>query len=316
MVYNSLLEAVAVCDKFPYVQDKSSSEEIHHAIPFKLGQSTVGNVLPSVMPQLAKYNSQFDAPPFSIKEGVCVSFSPWVDTRHKRTEVVKQLMDTWRAEGTFAVLGGWRNELYPVYGPDGIAFTMERAATPLFGVSTFGVHLNAYVTEADGTIKMWVAKRAPTKQTWPGYLDNCVAGGISYEYNIKETIIKECEEEASIPAHIAEKAQSIGSVTYYTYSSGGLQPETQYGFDLEMPAGFTPTPCDGEVECFYLWPLEKVKETILKGEWKANCAIVAIDFMMRHSFITPDEEPDYIDISYRCHRRLEFPTPKRQIVHE
>jgi hypothetical protein len=47
----------------------------------------------------------------------------------------------------------------------------------------------------------------------------------------------------------------------------------RYGFDLEMPADFTPTPCDGEVERFYLWPLDKVKETILNGEWKANCAI-------------------------------------------
>jgi hypothetical protein len=174
MIYNSLLEAVAACDKFPYVTDKNSQDEIHHATPFKLGASTIGNVLPSVIQELQKYNGRFDAPPFNIREGILVCFAPWVDTPQKRTEEVKQLMDTWRAEKTFGVLGGWRNELYPVYDVAGIAFTMERAATPLFGVSTFGVHLNAYVTEADGTIKMWVAKRAPTKQTWPGYLDNCV----------------------------------------------------------------------------------------------------------------------------------------------
>lgn len=78
-----------------------------------------------------------------------------------------------------------------------------------------------------------------------------------------------------------------------------------------MPKDFTPTPRDGEVECFYLWPLEKVKETILNNEWKRNCALVAIEFMIRHSFITPDEESDYININYSLHRRLEFPTPRK-----
>lgn len=74
---------------------------------------------------------------------------------------------------------GWRNELYPVYGdlsrPDNVAFVMERAATPIFGISTFGCHLNAYIKGSDGTIKMWIARRSKTKQTWPGYLDNCVS---------------------------------------------------------------------------------------------------------------------------------------------
>ncbi|RCI02923.1 hypothetical protein CU098_012753, partial [Rhizopus stolonifer] len=52
-----------------------------------------------------------------------------------------------------------------------------------------------------------------------------------------------------------------------------------------------------------------VKQTILNGEWKVNSAIVMIDFMLRHSFITPDEDPDYIQISYHLHRKLQFPTP-------
>lgn len=69
---------------------------------------------------------------------------------------------------------GWRDELYPVYGPHGSLLEMERAATPLFGLATFGVHLNVYIADASG-IKMWVARRSSTKGTWPGYLDNCVS---------------------------------------------------------------------------------------------------------------------------------------------
>ena len=74
---------------------------------------------------------------------------------------------------------GWRNEIFPVYGDasrtDNVAFVIERAGTPLFGISQFGAHLNCYVREADGSIKIWVARRSLTKQTWPGLLDNCVS---------------------------------------------------------------------------------------------------------------------------------------------
>jgi hypothetical protein len=32
-----------------------------------------------------------------------------------------------------------------------------------------------------------------------------VAGGITYKYSTHQTMVKECDEEASIPEHIAEK---------------------------------------------------------------------------------------------------------------
>jgi hypothetical protein len=38
---------------------------------------------------------------------------------------------------------------------------MERAATPLFGVVTYGVHATMYTQD----YRLWVAKRALTKQT-------------------------------------------------------------------------------------------------------------------------------------------------------
>ncbi|KAI8379362.1 NUDIX hydrolase domain-like protein [Radiomyces spectabilis] len=313
MAFENLLQVVAHCDKFPYHIDLEHKDEIHHVVPLCLGPHVIGNILPSVLPHLKQYNDSQSPAPFVIASNV--TFASWVDSFEKRTQVVKQLMDTWRAQTVFSALAGWRNELYPVYGDssrvDNVAFVMERAATPLFGISTFGVHLNAYVRDQDNDIKMWVARRALTKPTWPGLLDNCVAGGISYKYSTKETIVKECDEEASIPADLAVKAQNASCVSYYTYTEHGLQPETQYIFDLALPAHFTPTPRDGEVQCFYLWPMDKVKETILNGEWKPNCALVAIDFMIRHGMINADEEPDYIEISYRLHRRLPFPTPKK-----
>jgi phosphoribosylaminoimidazole (AIR) synthetase len=52
-------------------------------------------------------------------------------------------------------------------------FEVERVGSFLFGTSSFGVHLNGY-TFVDGEMKMWIARRSPTKQTWPGMLDNMV----------------------------------------------------------------------------------------------------------------------------------------------
>lgn len=96
-------------------------------------------------------------------------------------------------------------------------------------------------------------------------------------------MVKECDEEASIPEHIAEKvglageirsiifngvpdsnarfqSRNCGAITYFTYSENGLQPETQYIFDLQLPSDVTPKPQDGEVECFYLWTLDEVRK--------------------------------------------------------
>ncbi|KAI8089486.1 NUDIX hydrolase domain-like protein [Halteromyces radiatus] len=306
MVFANYLQVVQHCDSVTYNKDQQG-------IPFQLEDGTVvGTLLPRVVTALITYNNTMTPSPFLIS-GTHVQFNTHVTNMVERTQEVATLMTQWRKDKVFPALAGWRDELYAVYGPGGVpAFVMERAATPLFGISTFGVHINVFGRDQD-TIKMWVARRSLTKQTWPGLLDNCVAGGIPYTYSTKETVIKECDEEASIPASIAAHAKSTGAVSYYTMSEHGLQPETEYVYDLELPTDCQPTPKDGEVECFYFWTLDQVKDSILKGDWKPNCALVAIDFMIRHGHITPDNEPDFIDIMYHLHRKLEFPSPKKTL---
>ena len=55
---------------------------------------------------------------------------------------------------------------------------------------------------------------------------------------------------------------------------------------------------DGEVESFQLknfaWVIEKLAEGGEKG-YKPNCNLVVIDFLLRHSIITP-ESPYYLDL--------------------
>ena len=80
---------------------------------------------------------------------------------------------------------------------------------------------------------MWIGKRASNKPSWPGWLDNAVAGGIAYTNSVKETLIKEAMEEASLPSHIAEKAQSVGAITYFYATQTELQPETQLSVNCD-----------------------------------------------------------------------------------
>jgi 8-oxo-dGTP pyrophosphatase MutT (NUDIX family) len=235
----------------------------------------------------------------------------------KRSILVAQTMAKAEDEGTFRVLKGWRNELYPVYGPDGeLLLNIERAASPLFGVVTYGVHMTAYVRAQEG-IKLWVPRRAKNKQTYGGMLDNTVAGGLSTGEVPFECLVREASEEASLPEDLVRKgARAAGTVSYFYVRderAGGeiglLQPECQYVYDLEVGEDVLPKPCDDEVEDFYLWTVEEVQRALARGEFKPNCALVLLDFLIRHGILTPENEEDYIEIVSRLHRRLEFPTP-------
>jgi 8-oxo-dGTP pyrophosphatase MutT (NUDIX family) len=52
--------------------------------------------------------------------------------------------------------------------------------------------------------------------SFPGYLDNTVAGGIPSGMPIFESLVKECMEEASIGPDIVHKyARAAGSISYF-----------------------------------------------------------------------------------------------------
>ena len=122
--------------------------------------------------------------------GPSVTFRGWLDTPSKRTAIMKELCERWRDTELFPDVCGpkkWRAEMYPVYAdPFGFhdhpnhgsderqpqlnyAFEMERSACALFGVVTYGVHMNIYkeTVQENGQkqLHIWVPTRALTKQT-------------------------------------------------------------------------------------------------------------------------------------------------------
>ncbi|KAH9474577.1 hypothetical protein JR316_0013039 [Psilocybe cubensis] len=268
--------------------------------------------------------------------GPSVSFRNWLDTPSKRTAAMKELCERWRDTGLFSNVCGpkkWRNEMYPVYSdPFGFhdhplvagheeglnfAFEMERSACALFGVVTYGVHLSIYdeVLQEDGQrkLRMWVPTRALTKPTFPGLLDNTVAGGIPSGMPIFDSLVKECMEEASIEPEIVNKyTRAVGSISYfYRASTGWLQPEVEYVYDIQIPpnvdpAPFTPRPLDGEVESFEFVSHDKLLQQLQAGLFKPNCGLVILDLFIRLGYITPDNEPDFLKIINRLHGTFDY----------
>ncbi|KDQ56717.1 hypothetical protein JAAARDRAFT_194689 [Jaapia argillacea MUCL 33604] len=315
-------------------------------VPFYLAPSrsspVIGLLRPSIVAKLREEHESTQrhggpaawhfSSPFSTPD-LFVSFASPTFTPAQRTAIMKNLCERWRDTGFQPNIIGpskWRDELYPIYrdpfgaayvkwdgwetrGEENWAFDMERSACALFGVVTYGVHMTVYREAVEGEsegVKIWVPTRAKTKPTWPGYLDNTVAGGITSGMSMFESIVKEAMEEASIEESIVRKyAKSVGGVSYFFMTSQGwLQPEVEYVYDLKIPAGveFEPKPSDGEVECFELLSLDEVTSRMHAGLFKPNCAIVIIDFMIRHGHVTPDNEPDYMSILTRLHGRFEY----------
>ena len=159
---------------------------------------------------------------------------------------------------------------------------VDRAAVAWLGVAAQGVHLNGFVRHG-AQRSLWVARRSRDKATFPGHLDNLVAGGQSLGMTPQQTLVKECQEEASLPPDLAGHAVAVGSIAYLQQDGLGSKADTLWLFDLELPPEFVPRPTDGEVEAFELWPCARVVAS-LAGDamWKPNCALVVLDFLLRH----------------------------------
>ncbi|XP_072181593.1 uncharacterized protein [Diadema setosum] len=233
-----------------------------------------------------------------------IHLSSALTTYAERTAKVADFLQRCRETDAFVALRGWRNENYAVSKSfsDTPLLEMERSATSLFGIKQYGVHVNGYCRHPTKGLCLWIGRRSPTKQTYPNKLDNIAAGGLAAGLGVKECMMKECEEEASIPREVSEKAVSVGTISYFFEDERGLFPETQFIFDLELSPEFEPKVCDGEVSEFFLWPVEKVKKEIASDQFKPNCGLVNLDFLLRHGYITPDTEPHYIDFTTKMHQ--------------
>jgi len=200
----------------------------------------------------------------------------------------------------------WRNETFDVAPRWGapVVFRLDRGAVPFFGTRAYGVHLNSYVWDS-GTLYLWVGRRSPDKRVAPDKLDNLVAGGIGNGHGLEETLLKEGEEEASLPRSLTSRAVPAGAVSYRMETELGIRDDVLFVFDLEMPADFVPKNQDGEIVHFELMPISAVLDRVrTSDDFKFNVNLVILDFALRHGLLRPDD-PEYLDVATGLHRPLD-----------
>jgi 8-oxo-dGTP pyrophosphatase MutT (NUDIX family) len=147
-------------------------------------------------------------------------------------------------------------------------------------------------------------------------LDNSIAGGITAGETPFECLVRESTEEAALPEELVRRsAHAAGTLSWFSiederagFEPGFLHPGVQYVYDLEVPETVELKPSEEEHKEFNLWDVSEVMGTIHNKEYKPSCALVLIDFLIRHGFITAENEPNFAEIISRIHRKLPFST--------
>ncbi len=213
-----------------------------------------------------------------------------------RSEAIRSILPELEAVGAFAF--PLKNEMYPVVTRHGAEplFQIERNASIFFGVRVFGLHVNGY-TFRNNRMHMWIGRRGGSLRGWPDKLDQMVAGGQPIGMTLRDNLVKEAYEEARLPAAMAEKARPAGTISYANSMIDGARRDTIFVYDLELPEDVIPEPDGREVQSFMCLPVEEVMELVVRtDEFKPNCNLVAIDFFIRHGFLSADSDPDYDSI--------------------
>ena len=254
-----------------------------------------------VRPAFAENLSAWDRL-FAVDECGAVALRTRGSDIEQRSAPLAAVLEELVQQGVLAYLHGEQYVATPGGRDQGLVL-IDRAASPWFGIRAFGQHLNGFVRDRHG-LKLWVGRRAADRIHYPDRLDHLVAGGLPHGISLQDNLLKECREEAGIPQQLACRAVPVGVITYVAETPQGLKPDTLYCYDLELPAAFQPRCTDGEVAEFQLLPVEQVMQLVRDtGEFKLNCNLVIIDFLVRHGFLGPDQ-PDYLDLVTGLHPRL------------
>lgn len=249
-----------------------NNARLDERLPFRVSGDVVGWVRPEFAAVLA-------ACPEVQRDGGGVALTEPATL----TELARRLADG----GHFR----WRDEEFDVRAdPDGpVLARIDRGALPSFGVAAEGVHVNGLVRRG-GRLHLWVARRAADKQLDPGKLDHIVAGGVPAGLTPAETLVKEAEEEAAIPAELARQARPVALICYALERFEGLRRDRLHCYDLDLPEAFRPRAVDGEVEAFELWPIGRVMQTVRDtDEFKFNVNLVLIDLFLREGLVVGAE---------------------------
>jgi 8-oxo-dGTP pyrophosphatase MutT (NUDIX family) len=211
-----------------------------------------------------------------------VSSAPGVvrwDAQHlspaQRSQALALAAQRLREQG---LIRGWRDECYSHWGaishdPDPALpewFRLERSAFRFFGLRSHAVHINGFTPDG----RMWCARRALSKATDPGRLDNLAAGGLAAGEGILLCAVRELYEEAGIVPSLAHQVQRAGRITTARSEVEGWHDETLLVFNLLLPDGVVPHNTDGEVSGFECLSPAEVMARIRMADFSEDAACV------------------------------------------
>lgn len=178
-------------------------------------------------------------------------------------------------------LHGWRNEALDIYGMDTGEQTLgriERTATRPLGLRTLAVHLNGWTPDG----RIWLARRALTKNTDPGMWDTLVGGLASSGESLDLALLRESEEEAGLQAHELAQRTPLRTVTrIHHHLPEGYQVEDVLLSRCVLAEHVQPRNQDGEVmDIRALAPLE-VMTMMEDGIVTQEACIVLLDDILQ-----------------------------------
>lgn len=259
-------------------------------VPFIVEGRVMGRMESSFAARLRDFERVF----VRVESGL--ELSPSLRTIAERNEIFRELVAELAERGDLPPL---RNELYPVTRrwAEEPLLLMDRCAATSFGIRTFGVHVNGIVQGVDG-LSIWAARRSENKATFPGKLDQMIAGGQPYGLSLQENLLKEAWEEAGFEAFVARRARPVGMVRFRARSEFGVHDDVLFCYDLSLGHSELPVNRDGEVSAFDLYKADELRRLLSEGEeFCPDSALVNIDLLMRHGELSPGQEALYAEIA-------------------
>ena len=190
-----------------------------------------------------------------------------------RTQVLQHVAQALRAQGEIT---GWRNEAYACWGhveptwpyerPE--LFRLERAAFRYLGLRSHACHVHGFTAQGD----LWCGRRALSKATDPGMLDNLAAGGLPAGEEPLHCAVREIAEEAGLDRLPSDLRPARGMVLTEREEPEGWHSEVLWVWSLTLRDGERPLNRDGEVSEFLCLPVSDVLWRLRQHEFTPDAA--------------------------------------------
>jgi 8-oxo-dGTP pyrophosphatase MutT (NUDIX family) len=242
-------------------------------LPFYVQNMKIGSVEPVFMHHLA-----FQASKYGCEQLLKEEQSGWhlLPGQSDVTTRLNQLADVMCSAG---LAGAWRHEQLAVRNESGTQIgTMERGAVRPLGIQTLAVHLVGQSTDG----RFWVQQRAFDKPNDPGKWDTLMGGMVSADDTVETALERETWEEAGLRVADLQNLHYGGRQSNCRPSSDGAAGYMQEFIEwyvATVPDDMQPINQDGEVAQFVLMDKAQLVQSIQRGEFTLEAALMMTDVL-------------------------------------